>query len=428
MIVYEVFVRSFRDLNGDGIGDLRGILDSLDYLEDLGADVLWLTPIFPSPSYHGYDVTDYFNVNPLYGSLDYFKEFMENVHERGFKLILDLPLNHTSSLHRWFLERPEYYIWADDKTDINQRRGWDGAFVWHPSDRGYYYGLFGSCMPDLNYSNPEVVERALEIVRFWTAMGVDGFRFDAAKHIYDDHDKNIEFWRKVSYEIRSMNTDAILVAEVWDSPDVNLEYSRILGYTFNFHVFGSLKKSVIESNPWSLKSALEETQDLLVYSFNFISNHDVNRIASDIPDERRRLMAFSLLLSLPGVPVLYYGDELGLPGVYDPSFPEDVVEPFPWYETLCGVGQTRWKSVRFSKPFHGFSVEYQSAHENSFLKKVKELLSFRKENEWIEKARLEDLKIEGSKLSYRLAGKEELDFVHDFLNLTTIVNGMSLIR
>ncbi len=427
MIVYEIFVRSFRDSNGDGIGDLNGVLDSLDYLEDLGVDTVWLTPIFPSPSYHGYDVIDFFNVNPLYGSLDSFKDFVERLHERGFKLILDLPLNHTSSLHRWFSQRREYYIWADDRTDINQRREWDGAFVWHPSDRGYYYGLFGSCMPDLNYSNPEVVERALEIVRFWSAIGVDGFRFDAAKHIYDDHERNLEFWRRVAEEVFKVRPDAVLVAEVWDDPGVTMEYSRVLGYTFNFHVFGSLKKSVVEANPWSLKSALDGALDIMERSFNFASSHDVNRLASDVPDERRRLMIFSILVSLPGVPVVYYGDELGMAGVYDPGFPEDVVEPFPWYESLCGPGQTRWKSSRFSKPFHGISVEYQNSHEGSFLRRFKRVISFRRENAWIENARLEGLEIEDHKLRYRLVGEDELEVVHDFRDFTTSFNGSILV-
>ena len=402
MIVYEVFIRSFKDGNGDGIGDLKGIIDSMDYFEYLGIDVLWLTPIFSSPSFHGYDASDYYSVNPLYGDMVDFESLINALHKRGMKLIVDLPLNHTSLLNRWFLERPDYYVWADENTDVNETRPWDNIPVWHASDRGYYKGTFGRCFPDLNYNNPEVVSQALDIIRFWKEKGVDGFRFDAAKHIYDDHERNLEFWER-AVEASKMGLN---VAEVWDTPAVMERYADVVGYSFNFTVFGALRKSVTEKNPLPLYEALSLVKGSLSKYFNFLSNHDVTRLASDIPGEKERLFAFGILLTLPGVPVIFYGDELGMPGVYDPYSPEDVVEPFPWTEDMCVSGNTKWKSAKFARPYHGYSVIYQKQNEG-FLTKIKYWLDFRRKEVWIDKANLTEIYQNEGKLVYTISSGEK---------------------
>lgn len=402
MIVYEVFIRSFKDGNGDGIGDLKGIIDSMDYFEYLGVDALWLTPIFSSPSFHGYDVADYYSINPLYGDMPDFENLINVLHKRGMKLIIDLPLNHTSILNRWFLERPDYYIWADENTDVNETRPWDNIPVWHASGRGYYKGTFGRCFPDLNYNNPEVVSQAFDIVRFWRGKGVDGFRFDAAKHIYDDHEKNLKFWKKV---VEGAKT-GLNVAEVWDAPYVMERYADVVGYSFNFTVFGALRKSVIEKNPLPLYEALLLVKDSISKYFNFLSNHDVTRLASDIPGEKERLFAFGILLTLPGVPVIFYGDELGMPGVYDPYSPEDVVDPFPWTEDMCASGGTRWKSPKFARPYHGYSVIYQKQNEG-FLTKIKDWLDFRRRESWINTANLTEIYQNEGKLVYTISKEEK---------------------
>ena len=405
---YELFVRSFRDSNGDGIGDIQGIIESLDYLSEIFVDVIWLTPIFPSPSFHGYEVSDYYSVNPLYGDLDSLKALIDEIHKRGMKIILDLPLHHTSAQHRWFKERKNLYKWASESTDINERRPWDGGFVWHPSSGGYYRGLFGPCAPDLNFENDETVSEALKIVKFWKDLGVDGFRFDAAKHIYDDHERNVSFWRRISRVAGKFN-----VAEVWDPPDVTSMYSEAVGYTFNFHLYGSLVRSLKEGMPDHLFSALSDLESSISENFNFLSSHDTSRIASQIPDERRRLMAFSILMTLPGIPVIYYGDELGVPGVYDPYFPENVMEPFPWHEPMCGEGQTRWKSLRYTMPHRGISYESQ-VEKDGFFKNVRSWLRFRSENSWIDDSKIEDLRMDGSSITYTLSGENFLSVRHDF--------------
>ncbi len=386
LIGYEIFVRSFRDGNGDGIGDFKGLKDSLEYLSLLGVDLIWITPIFRSPSYHGYDVSDYMETNPSYGTIEDFREFLNEAHSMDFKVLIDLPINHTSIRHRWFKERPDFYIWADENTDINQTRDWDNVPIWHPFGKRYFKGTFGYCMPDLNYENDEVKEKVKSIAKFWKELGVDGLRIDAAKHLYDDHRKNVAFLREF---IESIG-DGIYVAEIWDSPKITKLYADAVGFVYNFHIFGALKKSIRERRSGSFYKALLESRDFLKCNFNFLSNHDVSRIASEVPGEKEREFAFAILMLLPGIPFIYYGDELGVPGVYDPKFPEDVVEPFPWTEDMCSDGQTSWKSIKFTKAYHGYSAEHQMKY-GGFIWKVKRWIDVRKEHDWISEGELTEI-------------------------------------
>jgi glycosidase len=181
-VFYEIFVRSFYDSDCDGVGDIQGIIEKLDYLNDgdpntssdLGITGIWLMPINPSPSYHGYDVTDYYNINPDYGSMEDFEQLLEEAHARGIRVIIDLVVNHSSSKHPWFVdsmspgsEYRDWYLWQDELPGIN----------WHSSENGYYYALFWSEMPDFNYQNPEMVAEMNAIANFWVGdVGVDGFR------------------------------------------------------------------------------------------------------------------------------------------------------------------------------------------------------------------------------------------------------------
>jgi alpha-amylase len=190
-IFYEIFVRSFCDSNGDGIGDFNGITEKLDYLKNLGVTGLWLMPINPSPSYHGYDVTNYFAVNPDYGTIADFKTLVSEAHNRGIRVIIDMVLNHTSSQHPWFIAAQDpnspyrnFYIWSDTKPVYS---GPWGEQVWYPTITGYYYAIFSQSMPDLNYRNTEVTAQMENAVKFWLeTTGIDGFRLDAARHLIEN--------------------------------------------------------------------------------------------------------------------------------------------------------------------------------------------------------------------------------------------------
>ncbi len=199
-IIYQIYPRSFQDSNGDGIGDLKGILQRLDHLQWLGIDAIWLSPVFPSPmADFGYDVSDYINIHPLFGSLEDFEELLHAVHARGMKLLLDLVPNHTSHLHPWFLgirsgrDNPKrnWYIWRDAGPDGQPPNNWlsvfDGsAWEWDEQTQQFYYHAFLKEQPDLNWRNPEVQEAMFNVMRFWLNKGVDGFRVDVLWFIFKD--------------------------------------------------------------------------------------------------------------------------------------------------------------------------------------------------------------------------------------------------
>jgi len=234
VVFYEIFVRSFKDSNGDGIGDFQGIIQQLDYLndgdpqttDDLGIGALWLMPINPSPSYHGYDVTDYKAVNPDYGTLDDFKQLLEACHARGIRVIIDFVINHTSTQHPWFKaalagdpQYKDYYVWSTK--DPGSLGPW-GQKPWYRAANGeYYYAVFWDQMPDLNYHNPAVTEAILDASRFWLELGVDGFRVDAARYLYEegvatqDTKGTIQWFQDWRAFYKPLNPEAYTVGEVW---------------------------------------------------------------------------------------------------------------------------------------------------------------------------------------------------------------------
>jgi len=420
MVGYEIFVRSYRDANGDGIGDIRGIEESVPYLLLLGVDLLWLMPIFESPSFHGYDVTDFESINPLYGDIEDFKRLISVLHDNGMKVILDFPLQHTSSLHPWFekaLSGDEnfrsYYLWSKDEEVLLERRDWDGQPVWHPSPSGHYKGLFGAGLPDLNYTNEEVFRRMRKILKFWFDMGVDGVRLDAAKHIFDDPEQNKRFWQ----EFLEGFEGKMFIGEIWASQDVVDEYGEIFKYVFNFLLSYSIKESVKREDPDLLIEGIQESLMNKSYTpVNFLTNHDMTRLADEIEDERKRKLAFSVLMTLPGVPFIFYGEELGMKGRYDPFFTEDVLEPFPWKETLYSKGQTMWKSFKYLRAHSGFSVEANENRKDSLLNHIRKLGTWRKSNPWIDEADIDKLEKRGSIISYELVGEERICVLHNFSN------------
>ena len=340
-VFYEIFVGSFSDSDGDGTGDLRGIINRMDYLNDgdpnsgrsLGIEGIWLTPIFSSPSYHKYDVTDYYTVDPAFGSADDLKELCELCEARNVKLILDLPINHTGALNKWFSdfktahragntasERYDFYTWCAGRENIPAGR----SFRQIDGTDDYYECNFSGDMPELNFDNASVRAETLAIAKYWLDLGVDGFRFDAVKYVYyGDHGSSADFWQWYSDELRALKDDIYLVGEVWDSDGVTDVYYGALN-CFDFTVAqaeGLIAKAAAGSGVNNLTSYTEGylrrvralRSDATIVPF--IANHDMDRAAGFLPVTNGRMkMAANLYLLGPGSPFLYYGEELGIKG------------------------------------------------------------------------------------------------------------------
>jgi glycosidase len=339
-VCYEVFVRSFFDSDGDGVGDLRGLTQKLDYINDgnadtqrdLGANCIWLMPVAQSPSYHGYDVTNYYAVNADYGTNEDFKQLVAEAHKRGIRILFDLVLNHSSSEHPYFKSaqldaKSPYRDWYTWSPTVQPAPGWQGT-LWHKAQTRdeFYYGLFWSGMPDLNLSNPQVRAEAEKIARFWLEeMNVDGFRLDAVGHFFEGpggqwkHAAGVFPWlRDYQNALRSIKPDVFTVGEVWDSMGAVLKYypDQLDSY-FAFEVADALFDAVRTGSGARLISAVQRAQrDIPDGRWSmFLRNHDQTRTLSEFAgDVARNKLAVSLLLTLPGLPFVYYGEEIGMTG------------------------------------------------------------------------------------------------------------------
>jgi alpha-amylase len=399
-VFYEIFIRSFYDSNGDGIGDINGVTEKLDYLNDgdpntttdLGVTGIWLMPIFPSPSYHGYDVTDYYNINPQYGTLDDFKRLIEEAHKRGIHVTIDMVLNHTSDQHPWFMDAKNnidspyrnWYIWSE--TDPGYYGPW-GEQVWHPSSDGFYYGIFESYMPDLNYNNPEVTAEMTKVFSFWAnEIGVDGFRLDAAKHLIEEGRKQANTpstheWYQSFYPVyKSMAPNSMLIGEVFgDNLTVSSKYvtNDEFDLIFNFQLAGIFIRSAQMGKTNNI-SAMINTSDTFIPDSQyapFLSNHDQNRVMSELKnDVNKAKVAASLLLTSPGTPYLYYGEEIGLVGV-KPD--ENIRRPMQWNaETNAGFTTGKpWRTP--DAEYKTVNVEAQTTDINSLLNHYRGLIQLR---------------------------------------------------
>ena len=335
---YHIFVGSFSDSNGDGVGDLRGIINRFDYLNDgddasgksLGVEGIWLSPIHPSPSYHKYDVKDYYAVDPKFGTLDDLKELIELCHSRNVKLILDMVINHTSSKHPWFLRFKEahvtgntsdpyynYYTFAADQSGAN-------TFCALPGTREYYEGNFSHEMPELNFDNPVVREEMLNAAKFYLELGVDGFRFDAAKYIYlGDDEKNVAFWNWYMAQLRAIQPELYAVAEVWDGDAATFPYFSALN-CFNFTISQSSGQIARAAKGGNVTVYTEYVQQYIAdiqaqnpeaTPVTFISNHDMDRAAGYLMTATGAAkVAANLSLLMPGSSFVYYGEEIGMLG------------------------------------------------------------------------------------------------------------------
>jgi alpha-amylase len=338
-VCYEVFVRSFYDSDGDGIGDLRGLIEKLDYINDgdpssdsdLGVGCIWLMPIAQSTSYHGYDVTDYYAVDRDYGTKQDFEALVAEAHRRGIRIVVDLVLNHTSSEHPYFREAlldpgsvyRDWYLWASEPREMP---GWE-APTWHrsPYRDEYYYGLFWSGMPDLNLANDQVRGETRRIARFWLEeMGVDGFRLDAVGHFFEEggqwrHAPAVHPWlRDFAADLHRIDYTAYTVGEVYDSIGPTLPYypDQLDAY-FLFELGDAMIDAARTGSKAALVATMERVQAVLPRGrwATLLRNHDQTRTMTEMGGNAARArIAATLLLTLPGTPFVYYGEEIGMTG------------------------------------------------------------------------------------------------------------------
>lgn len=366
-IIYQIYPRSFKDANGDGVGDLRGILEKLDYIKSLGVGVVWLSPIYPSPMYDfGYDISDYTNIHSLFGSLEDFDRLLEAAHERDLKVILDLVPNHTSTEHPWFLEsrnshdnpKRDWYIWRDPSPDGGPPNNWlsffgGSAWEWDETTGQYYLHLFDKTQPDLNWRNPQVKEAMYSVMRFWLDRGVDGFRVDVIwvmikDALFRDNPPNPDWkegdrpWQRLEKRysedqpevheiVREMRGlldsygERVMIGEIY------LPVERLVRYygegldeahlPFNFQlVLLPWDALVVREAVNAYEAALPEG----AWPNWVLGNHDQRRIATRVGRKQARV-ANMLLLTLRGTPTTYYGEEIGMENV--PVPPERVRDP-----------------------------------------------------------------------------------------------------
>ena len=434
--LYQIYPRSFQDSNGDGIGDLDGIRQRLDYLVWLGIDAIWISPIYPSPMHDfGYDVADYCGIDPLFGSLESFDSLLREAHTRRLKVILDFVPNHTSIAHPWFKEsrrsrdnpKRGWYIWRDPAPDGGPPNNWlsnfgGSAWTWDRTTGQYYYHAYLAEQPDLNWRNPEVCAAMHAVLRFWLRRGVDGFRVDALWHLIKDSafrnnppnpawtkkdpeiQQRLEIYSADRPEVHDIVRGMRQVLEEFDDRlligEIYLPVKRLLAYygenlmgahlPFNFRLL---------STEWAapnIAAVIEKYEAALPeggWPNWVLSNHDRPRIAARVGPEQARV-AMMLLLTLRGTPTLYYGDELGIAHVE--IAPSRVRDPWAKREPRPGMGRDpsrtpmQWDSTTFAgfsnhepwlplTPDHAVrNVAAMHGDETSILCLVRALLRYRR--------------------------------------------------
>ena len=389
-VFYEVFVRSFRDSDGDGTGDLNGVTERLDYLRDLGFTGLWLMPVAEAASYHGYDVVEFRAIEHDYGTTADFNRLVDEAHKREMAVIVDLVLNHTSVDNPWFKDartpgsaHDDWYVWSSADPGY---AGPSGQAVWHKAGNRWYYGVFSEGMPDLNLRNPKVTAELAVIARYWLRdLGVDGFRLDAAMHLVEEGQKQINtpstlaWLREFHAAVRSTKPDALLVGEVFAGGGIAGRYvPDATDMTFDFDLAGATVAALQTRQPAPLVSALQQTTTNWPpnQEATFLTNHDQDRVMSQLNGDvaAAKLAAF-VLMTAPGVPFVYYGEEIGMRGA-KPD--ERIRSPMQWTAEAPAAGfsshrpweplQDDWKTV---------NVAAETADPDSLLTTYRSLVGVR---------------------------------------------------
>ena len=393
-ISYEIFVRSFCDSDGDGIGDFRGIASKASYLKDLNVGCVWLMPIHESPSYHGYDIIDYYSTNEDYGTIEDFKYMLDVLHQNDIKVLIDFVANHTSSQNQWFLEGlsnpdspyADYYEFTD-KPDSTSGWKYNGKY------NKYYRGNFSEGMPDLNYKNKAVWTEMKNVAGYWLDTGVDGFRLDASMHIDPDLDMTQEWWQDFETYVKSKNPEAFVVGENWiTNPDPVASFFNCMDSSFDFPLQEQIMRlargeqldivGFVNKELQLQKMYADTTPDVPKTSVmtTFLNNHDQTRTVSYLGSVEKAKLAAAIQFTLPGMPFIYYGEELGQQSNNnDPNRRE----PMDWYASAKGEGMCVLDKNFFGVPSQytvandGISLEEEINDENSIYNYYKKLTQLR---------------------------------------------------
>lgn len=442
-LFYEVYVRACADSNGDGHGDLPGLTSKLDYFKELGVDCLWLLPVYPSPLLDdGYDIADYYGIHPDYGTLDDFKNLLEEAHARGIRVITDLVLNHTSDQHPWFLAARadrnspyrDYYVWSDTDQKYQEARiifldTEDSNWTWDEVAGQYYWHRFYSSQPDLNFDNPAVQTEMINIMKYWLDMGVDGFRADAVPYLYEREGTNCEnlpethaYLKQLRRFIDEHYPGRVLLCEANQWPeDVRPYFGEGDEFHMGFHfpvmprIFMSLKRDDASSLVWILNRT-PPIPDNCQWCI-FLRNHDEltlemvteeerqwmwreyapeprmrlnlgirRRLAPLLDNDRRKIeLTNSLLFTLPGSPIIYYGDEIGMgDNIWLPDR-NGVRTPMQWENSQnagfsSAPSEMLYSPVVTEDPFgpEKVNVVDQSADPHSLLNTIRHMIKVRK--------------------------------------------------
>ena len=443
-VFYELYVRSFYDSNADGYGDFRGMIEKIDYLEWLGIDCIWLLPFYQSPLRDGgYDISDFYSILPEYGNLNDFMEFLEVAHERGIRVISDFVMNHTSDAHPWFQEsrkpgsdKRDWYVWSDTDKKYEDARiifidTEKSNWTWDEEAGGYYWHRFFSHQPDLNYDNPEVQEQMIAALRFWLDLGLDGFRLDAVPYLYEREGTNCEnlpethaFLKRVRQEIDKSYEDVVILAEANQWPADVVQYygdGDECHMCFHFPLMPRMFMSARRQVRYPMVEILDQTPDIpdnCQWGI-FLRNHDELTLEMVTDEERdymyneyakdprmklnlgiRRRLApllensrdqgelfHAMLLSLPGTPIVYYGDELGMGDNIYLGDRDGVRTPMQWTgDRNAGFSRADFAQLYLPvllDPVYGYqsvNVEAEMRDPHSFLKWLRRLLDVRKQH------------------------------------------------
>ncbi len=399
-VFYEILVRSFYDSDGDGIGDFQGLIQKLDYLndgdpltdDDLGVTGLWLMPINDSPSYHGYDAIDYRAINPDYGTLADFEAFLAAAHARGIKVIIDYVMNHCSNQHPWFVASRQndpayrdYFRWSP--SDPGETGPW-GQDTWHWHDSGWYYGLFWGGMPDLNYDTPAVKDAMFETATYWLdTVGVDGFRLDAVLFIDENPGElqntpeTLQFWQDYNAHVKAVKPDVLSVGEAWTGSGTVLQYvvDDRLDLCFEFDLSYAMINAVNDASGSYLSGLANQTYGLYPYLqyATFLTNHDQNRSFNALgQDVDKAKVAAGVYLTLPGVPFVYYGEEIGMIGTKPDEY---IRSPMQWTDgTNAGFTTgSPWQPIIWN--YAQYNVLVEASDSESLLNWYKRLIRVRNE-------------------------------------------------